>query len=292
MKKIPAIVVLCMIAFMSQSCTKKQEEKKQPAAIVASLGTNFITTEELTRVLRKFPTANQYEYLTEEGKRILVDMIIDWKLLSKEAVKAGLDKDEDIKAKLTREANSSVINEQVLSSAYLQYRIKQMEPVTNADAEKYYLSHKNEFNVPERVKVKRIIFDTKDKAQEALAASKKGMSFEEFKEQNQDVRIKIDTLWLQHTKTGSEMERTAFSLKEGELSDVLAAQKGFYVLRVEEKSPGRTQSFDEVKKALSARLQQEREGELVQKIRKDLRAGINININDIILKNYQCKECR
>jgi hypothetical protein len=30
----------------------------------------------------------------------------------------------------------------------------------------------------------------------------------------------------------------------------------------------------------------------VVKIRKDLRAGINININDIILKNYQCKECR
>ena len=88
------------------------------------------------------------------------------------------------------------------------------------------------------------------------------------------------------------MERIAFRLREGELSDVLAAQKGYYVLRVEEKSPGRTQSFDEVKKTLSARLQQEREGELVVRIRKDLRAGINININDIILKNYQCKECR
>jgi F0F1-type ATP synthase delta subunit len=67
---------------------------------------------------------------------------------------------------------------------------------------------------------------------------------------------------------------------------------GCYTLHIEKKSPGRTQSFDEVKKALSARLQQEREGELVEKIRKDLRAGLNININDIILKNYECKECR
>ena len=58
------------------------------------------------------------------------------------------------------------------------------------------------------------------------------------------------------------------------------------------KSPGRTQSFDEVKEALGTRLQQEREKELVEKIRKDLRAGVNFNINDIILKNYQCKECR
>ena len=292
MKKNLTIFLLGLVTFMFHSCTKNQEEKKQPAAIVASIGTNFITTEELTKVLREFPPSNQYEYLTEEGKRMLVEMIIDWKLMSKEAVKAGLDKGEDIKAKLTKEANGSVVNEQVLSSAYLQYRIKQMEPVTNAAAEQYYLSHRNEFNVPERVKVKRIIFDSKEKAQEAQTAFRKGMSFEEFKQQNQDVRIKVDTLWLQHTETGSEMERTAFSLKEGELSDVLAAQKGYYILRVEEKSPGRTQSFDEVKKALSARLQQEREGELVEKIRKDLRAGLNININDIILKNYQCKECR
>jgi peptidyl-prolyl cis-trans isomerase C len=292
MKKILTIFLVGLITFMFHSCTKKQEEKKQPAAIVASIGTNFITTEELTKVLREFPPSNQYEYLTEEGKRMLVEMIIDWKLMAKEAVKAGLDKGEDIKAKLTKEANGSVVNEQVLSGAYLQYRIKQMEPVTDAEAEQYYLSHKNEFNVPERVKVKRIIFDSKEKVQEAQAAFKKGMSFEEFKKQHPELKIKIDTLWLQHTETGSEMERIAFSLREGELSDVLAAQKGYYVLRVEEKSPGRTQSFDEVKKALSARLQQEREGELVVKIRKDLRAGINININDIILKNYQCKECR
>jgi len=292
MKNTLLFYMLILILVLFQSCAKKQEEKKQPAAIVASIGTNFITTEELTKVLREFPPSNQYEYLTEEGKRMLVEMIIDWKLMSKEAVKAGLDKGEDIKAKLTKAANGSVVNEQVLSSAYLQYRIKQMEPVTNGEAEKYYLSHRNEFNVPERVMVKRIIFDSKEKAQEAQAAFKKGMSFEEFKQQNQDVRIKVDTLWLQHTEVGSEMERTAFSLKEGALSDVLAAQKGYYILRVEEKSPGRTQSFDEVKKALSARLQQEREGELMEKTRKDLRAGLNININDIILKNYQCKECR
>jgi parvulin-like peptidyl-prolyl isomerase len=243
-------------------------------------------------VLREFPPSNQYEYLTEEGKWMLVEMIIDWKLMSREAIKTGLDKREDIKEKLSNETNSSVVNEQILSNTYLQYRIKQLAPVTDAEAEQYYLGHRNEFNIPERVKAKRIIFDSKEKAQEAQAAFRKGMTFEEFKKQNQDVRIKIDTLWLQHTETGSEMERIAFSLREGDVSDILSAQKGFYILRGEEKSPGRSQSFDEVKKALSARLQQEREGELVEKIRKDLRAGLNININDIILKNYQCKECR
>ena len=122
------------------------------------------------------------------------------------------------------------------------------------DAEQYYLSHRNEFTVPERVNVKRIVFDSKAKAQDALAAFRKGMSFEEFKKQHPELRIKIDTLWLQHTEAASEMERIAFSLREGELSDVLAAQKGYYTLHVEKESPGRTQSFDEVKKALSARL--------------------------------------
>ena len=60
-------------------------------------------------------------------------------------------------------------------------------------------------------------------------------------------------------------------------------------MHIEKNSPGRTQSFDEVKEALGTRLQQEREKELVQKIRKDLRAGLNININDIILKTTSAK---
>ncbi len=273
---------------MFQSCTKKQEEKKQPAGIVASIGTNFITTDDLTRVLREVPAATQYEYLTEEGKRMLVDMIIDWKLMAQEAVKTGLDKSEEIKAKLVKNSERGFINEQILSNEYLQYRIKLLKPVTDAEAEQYYLGHRNEFVVPERVNVKRIVFDAKDKA---LTAFRKGMTFEEFKKQHPDIRIKIDTLWVQHTEAGSEMERTAFSLKKGELSDVLAVQKGYYILRVEEKLLSRTQSFDEIKKALNARLQQERKKELVEKIRTDLRRGINININDIILKNYQCKEC-
>jgi peptidyl-prolyl cis-trans isomerase C len=292
MKKKLIVFALGLIAVMFQGCTNNQEEKKQPAAILASIGTDFITTDEITKVLREYPASTQYEYLTEEGKRMLVEMIIDWKLMSKEAVKAGLDKREDIKVKLSKEASGSVVNDQILSTAYLQYRIKQMNPVTDAEAEQYYLGHRNEFTVPERVNVKRIVFDAREKAQEALAAFRKGMTFEEFKKQHPELRIKIDTLWLQHTEAGSEMERIAFSLREGDVSDILTAQKGFYILRVLKKSPGRTQSFSEVKNKLSVRLQQERERELMEQIRNDLRTGINININDIILKNYQCKECR
>lgn len=282
---------LILPLLLCQSCSNNHDEEKQPAAAVASIGTDVITTDELTMALREFPPSNQFEYLTEEGKRMLVEMMIDWKLMSKEAVKTGLDKDKAIKTKLIRKMDGCIINEQVLSNAYLHYRIKQMEHITDTEIEQYFVSHINEFCIPERVKVKRIIFEAKDKAQEALAEFSRGLSFEEFKQHNPKIRTKIDTLWLERTEAGSEMERVAFSLREEAISDILPAQKGCYILRIEEKSPGRTQSFDEIKVSLGARLQQEREQQLVVAIIKNLRAQVRIAVHEEILRNYRCEEC-
>jgi hypothetical protein len=292
MKNMAIWYALVLSTFLFDSCAKKQDEGARDAAdVVAVIGTECITTADLTKVLRSSPPSNQVEYLTGEGKRTLVEMMIDWHLMSREAVKAGLNRREDIQTRLATDADSSVINKQVLSNAYLQYRLQQMDPVTDEAAEQYFTSHKNEFFMPERVKVKRIIFDDREKAQEALSAFGKGLSFEEFKQHNAGIRTKIDTIWLQRTEAGSEMERTAFSLQEGAISDIGAAQKGYYILRIEEKSPCRTQSFSEIKETLRSRLQHEREQQLLEKIRKELRGKISITIYEGVLDSYQCKEC-
>ena len=219
-------------------------------------------------------------------------MMIDWKLMSREAVKAGLDRQAEIKAELNSASGNSTINkEQVLGNAYVRYRIKKMEGVTDAEVEKYYFSHKDEFKIPERIKVKRIIFTAKDQAQEAREVFKKGMSFEAYKQQNPKSKIKVDTLWLQHRDDASEMERAAFRLAAGEMSEIIAVNNGFCLLRVEEKAPDRTMALAEVKGSLAARLLNERQQALIENIRRELRKGVDISINTGVLASYQCKEC-
>ena len=273
---------------MLQSCAEKQKAGN----IVASFGNDAVTTQDLTLALKTIPQPEQYEYLTEEGRRMLVDMMIDWKLMSREAVKAGLDREAEIKTELNSTSDKSAVNkERVLGNAYVRYRVKQMQRVTDAAVENYFLSHKNEFSVPERIKVKRIIFDKKDKAQDAREAFGKGMLFEEYKQKNPGSKITIDTLWLQERDDASEMERAARLLKTGEISDVLVISSGFCMVRIEEKVPATNKEIGDVRETLKVRLQNDKERELIENIRKDLRKGLNITINKGTLESYECKEC-
>ena len=98
------------ILLISMPCCSKNDSSTapaKPAGIVATVGSASLTTEDLSRALNDMPPSQQFEYLSEDGKRVLIEMLIDWKLLSQEAVKAGLEKDEDVKAALKNTSRQS-----------------------------------------------------------------------------------------------------------------------------------------------------------------------------------------
>jgi peptidyl-prolyl cis-trans isomerase C len=275
-----------------QCCSNSGEQKnKIVAGVVAQTGSVTVTTQELTQALKAMPQSQQFEYLTDEGRKVLIQMLIDWKLLAQEAVKEGLEQDEAVKAALKSTSGSAGEREQVLGSALLRRRMQQLPPVTDAQIQDYFLSHTNEFALPARIKVSRILFDKKEKAQEALSALREGMPFENYKQQHPQSKIKVDTLWLQHTENPSGLETAAAGLAAGELSDILPVDAGYCLVRVEEKIPARSRPLEEVRESLKAKLQTEREQELAATITQSLRNGSSITINESLLEGYECTEC-
>ena len=53
--------------------------------------------------------------------------------------------------------------------------------------------------------------------------------------------------WVVRGQTVPNFEKTAFSLKPGELSSVVDTEYGYHIIQVEDKQTARTQSFDDVK---------------------------------------------
>lgn len=297
MKRLLLAYALGITLIVMPCCTKSGEQHNnspaagQPAGIVATIGSAALTTEDLTRALNTMTQAQQFEYLTDDGKRVLINMLIDWKLLSQEAVKAGMENDDAVKAALKNTSGTPNEREEVLGSAYLHQRIKQLPPVTDEQTKNYYLSHPEEFAQPARIRVQRILFDSKEQAQQALAAIKQGATFEQYKQTHPQSKIKVDTLWLQQRENASEMESAAFRLTGSELSDILQVSAGWCLVRVEERVLARNQTLEEVREIIRARLQSKQDRELMENIRKDLRKGMNITINQSVLESYQCKEC-
>lgn len=291
MKRFCIACALIIVCGMMPSCTKSSEESdKSTAGIVAQAGSVTVTTEDLTQALLLMPGPQQFEYLSDQGRKLLIDMLIDWKLLSQEALKAGLDRDASIEAVL-KNTKSAYERDQVLGSAYLRQRIEQLQPVSVEQIQEYYVGHSAEFALAERRKVNRIRFASAERTREALPQLSSGMAFEQYKEQHSSEKIDVDTVWLKATENPNEFEAAVLKLNVGETSDIIITQSGSCVARILEISPAKTLTLAEVRERLRAQLQDSNERELIADIRQTLRKDLTIGMNTSVLESYECDEC-
>lgn len=289
---------LCLACFLIVACgtmpcctNNSENSNKSTAGIVAQAGSVTVTTEDLTQALKGMPGPQQFEYLSDAGRRLLVDQLLDWKLLAAEAVKAELEDDTDVRDALKKNAATGIEKAQVLGSAYLNRRIKDLPRVTDGQLRAYFDANPLEFTLPARIQVQRMMLETSPQAQEALAAVRDGMSFEQYKQKYPESRIRIDSLWLEQRENGSDFEKAAFALSDSRPVDILEISNRFCLMRVEKKEPARVRAFEEVRQGIAAQLQDEQQRSAIQKIKAELRAGLDATVNAAALDTYQCAEC-
>ena len=139
-----------------------------------------------------------------------------------------------------------------------------------------YELHLDDMKVDDEVKLRMIFLAnktdrdaqaTKKKAEEILSKIKGGASFAEEASTNSDdaYRAEGGLRPAEDRKTLREdLAKVAFSLKPGELSDVLELPEGCYLMKVEEFHPAHTKALNEVRGEIEKKL----EAEQRQRLRK------------------------
>jgi peptidyl-prolyl cis-trans isomerase SurA len=154
---------------------------------------------------------------------------------------------EDFKQNL----RNNIITQQVISR-----EVGSRLQITADEARKYYEEHKQELERPEQVKLSEILVSTQapensgdkapaedpqrvapaeQKANELLAQIRAGTSFEEVAKKNSDGPTAAQGGDLGYFKRGTlakQLEDKAFSMKAGELTDVIRTKQGFVILKV------------------------------------------------------------
>ncbi len=134
--------------------------------------------------------------------------------------------------------------------------------VTDDQLRKAYNEQLDRFRTSERVRVRHILIDTRDKSEADKAAAKKkaedllqqirgGADFAKLAQENsQDFGSAAkggDIDWVVRGQTVPEFEAAAFSLKPGQVSDPVNTMFGYHIIRVEAREEARLRPFDEVK---------------------------------------------
>ncbi len=156
----------------------------------------------------------------------------------------------------------------------------QSAKISDAQLAQEYQENIDSYRTPERVKVRHILIKTQGKSKEDVAKLKAkaedilnqlhhGGDFAELAKKNSEdpgsAEKGGELGWIVKGQTVPNFEKTAFSLKPGELSGLVETEYGYHIIQLEDKQAAHTQTFDEVKPQLLADAQKQAAADLLKK---------------------------
>lgn len=245
--------------------------------IKAQYGENYLTSDEGKELV-----LNQKKYL--------LDILVDNKIFAQKAKEFNLFKDENEineevekyiadmvemygmteeqfeeqlkQSNTTREDFSRMVKEQaVVPSKVYEHMVKDVT-VGDDEIQKYYDENKESMTEePNKMEVSHILLDTEEAAKEVKAELDKGADFATLaKEKSTEPAAKetggsLGEIQYNDPNYDATFVQAAMALQEGQLSDPVATQWGFHIIKVTKKTeyPILTleQAKDEIKETLS-----------------------------------------
>lgn len=225
----------------------------------------------------------------------LMDSFVENRILLKAAEKKNIAVSwEEQKQGLARMANESWPNEQsgppdevqaadfverLIIKKYIAELAKDVE-ISEDDIGLYYEQNKRDFLRPERVAVSQILLSSEQKAVEVLE-SIKGAPLEVFREVAGNVSLGAEASrggemgFFEMNQLPSEMEKIIFSLKEGEVSQVVESAYGFHIFRVDKKLEAALQELEEVSEEIRLTLFDQRIKQVIKENLEDLKKSMD-----------------
>ncbi|MCM8759275.1 MAG: peptidylprolyl isomerase [Candidatus Omnitrophica bacterium] len=253
-------------------------EKKQDP-VVLKIGNQSFTLKEFEKNLNQMRV--RYVNLNPDMKKRLFDQFVKEKLFFTAAQDSGI--------KLTEEQSENIerLKTMYVITNYIS-KMLQENPVTETEIKYEYEKNPQQYQTPERRKLRHILVQTEEKAKEILEQLKNGASFEELASQHNTDATKQrggDLGWGQRGIYVKEFENVAFSLKKDEISDIVKTQFGYHIIRVDEISPAQQRSLNEVSQEIKRKLEQNKIATFEEQLKKKYKVQVDYSpIEDIKTK--------
>jgi len=240
---------------------------------VAYVDSYPITRIELDDRISRNPSA----YEQYEKKEQLLDTMIDNRLLYAAALAAGIGRDSGVVSSLGEQRNRAMFQEW-----YERTVNSKSEPKEKELKAAYKKELATRFTTPEKVHAYELQVATKEEAvklRQTLLADTTGRLWESNARQFSTAPDKEKGGDLGLVARGAlpgPVERAAFSLKVGDISQPIAVKDGFVLVKVTEKKPKTVRTYADARNQLAGDSRQQNSSRLYDKAVADLKAKATI----------------
>lgn len=160
--------------------------------------------------------------------------------------------------------------ERIIVQAMRNKNVKPTTVIPPAKITEYYQKHRSEFTSKEQVKLRMIMIpshadqgkaaEQKAVAEEILGKLADGLPFDRLAQiysEDSTRDLGGDWGWIDRKTLAEPLEKVAFNLPTGRVSHIIELGGNYYILKVDERHGGETQSFEKLRPEIEKRLIQE-----------------------------------
>lgn len=284
--------------------------------VVAVVNNEVITQSELEEVIQKPKKQIMENFSGEEQERLLskltrdiLNKMIEKKLqlqvarqmniaINKTEVDAALD---DIKVKnafpddeafkralasenMTLEQYKKELTEQLMIMRLVTKEVRSNVVISEEEIKRHYEEKKKDYTMPEEARLRIIFFkgdDSVKKAEDALSRIKGGADFADMAKKYSEDPTAKDSGDIGFVKKGHMLpaiENSAFSLKKGEVSSVIKADAGYYIIKIEDRKEPTYVPIEKVREEIEKSLYEQKANSLYDEWLRDLRKNSHVEI--------------
>lgn len=227
--------------------------------ILAKVGDKEISNLDIDSAIQGLDPYQAQQFQTEEGRKYVLEDLINQELLYMYAKDNKIDQDEAFRKEMS-EIEKNVLKQYVIN------QILTSVQVTDDEKHEFYEANKASFSNPETANAKHILVDTEEKANEVLAQIKAGeISFEDAARAHSTCPSKDQGGDLGTFGRGQmvpEFEDATFAMEVGDISEPVKTQFGYHIIKLEAKNEPSIPSYDEIADKVEKTLMFQKQGEV------------------------------
>ena len=250
--------------------------------VLATINGTPIGSEAFQQEASRKAPANNESLSPAERDEIMQKLIAD-ELLYQESLRRGLDKDPKVKKVMV----NTLLRDQVYTNV-------RNTDFSDEELKKYYDSHKDEFIVPEKVQIKRILIRvTEDRTDDKAKAEAERILAELTKDPAKFKELAAQFSEDPYKRRGGDVGFVAadgkpgldkavvdkaFTLQANQLSEVFKTEEGYNIVLVAQRRERVERTFDQMKGAVLRKVKNDRLKDLYDQYVNGLKQGAKVEV--------------
>ena len=273
-------ILLMSLSVVLAACKRKPDISPD---VIARVNERMITLADFKRYLER-NAGTELAQLTPEVASAMLDQFVEEIIISEYAATHGVEVPADqIAAAVRTQAGITVLEkrDEMRRERLVARLAGEVAEASDAEVQAYYQQHQAEFRSGEEVRVRQILVHDEKLARDIVRDLKNGASFAELSGKHSaapNAKRGGEIGFVSRGELPKMFEEQIFSLREGEVSDVIRTDTTFHIFQVDERRPPGMLDAAQAEPLIRTRLREEairaRLAQIVARSRRELNIAV------------------